>query len=108
MTERILSLIQPTGKPHLGNYFGAVRQWVACQEESLYGLALLPRPHHATQREGIALQSNRRGPLPHRLRALLQHGDDLRSRWRPGARRVELDSIVLDAARRSRTVQGGL
>ena len=29
---RVLSCIQPTGEVHLGNYLGAVRQWVALQE----------------------------------------------------------------------------
>jgi len=34
---RILSGIQPTGTPHLGNYLGAIRNWVANQsDESLY------------------------------------------------------------------------
>jgi tryptophanyl-tRNA synthetase len=33
MRKRVLSGIQPTGKIHLGNYFGAVRNWVALQEE---------------------------------------------------------------------------
>src|SRR5258706_8176967 len=28
---RVLSGIQPTGDIHLGNYFGAIRQWVAAQ-----------------------------------------------------------------------------
>ena len=31
--KRILSGVQPTGKLHLGNYFGAVRQHIALQEE---------------------------------------------------------------------------
>jgi tryptophanyl-tRNA synthetase len=30
---RVLSGIQPTGEPHLGNYLGAVRWWVADQRE---------------------------------------------------------------------------
>jgi tryptophanyl-tRNA synthetase len=30
--QRIFSGIQPTGVPHLGNYLGAVRNWVALQE----------------------------------------------------------------------------
>lgn len=30
---RILSGIQPTGDKHLGNYFGAIRRWVAEQDE---------------------------------------------------------------------------
>jgi tryptophanyl-tRNA synthetase len=36
--HRILSGIQPTGVPHLGNYLGAVRNWVKLQEthECLY------------------------------------------------------------------------
>lgn len=38
---RILSGVQPSGKLHLGNYFGAIRQFVALQEkgEALYFLA---------------------------------------------------------------------
>jgi len=37
-TKRILSGIQPTGNLHLGNYLGAIKNWVALQEdyESLY------------------------------------------------------------------------
>ena len=31
--KRILSGVQPTGNLHLGNYLGAIRQWVANQEE---------------------------------------------------------------------------
>jgi tryptophanyl-tRNA synthetase len=31
---RILSGIQPTGKPHLGNYFGAIKQHIALQNEA--------------------------------------------------------------------------
>ncbi|MGD1943993.1 MAG: tryptophan--tRNA ligase [Leptolyngbyaceae cyanobacterium] len=31
--NRILSGIQPTGDLHLGNYLGAIRNWVALQEE---------------------------------------------------------------------------
>jgi tryptophanyl-tRNA synthetase len=33
---RIFSGIQPTGDMHLGNYFGAVRNWVADQEDAIY------------------------------------------------------------------------
>jgi len=32
--KTFLSGIQPTGRPHLGNYFGAIRQHIALQEES--------------------------------------------------------------------------
>lgn len=31
--KRVLSAIQPTGDMHLGNYFGAVRNWVAIQDK---------------------------------------------------------------------------
>ncbi len=31
---RVFSGIQPTGEIHLGNYLGAVRHWVAAQEQS--------------------------------------------------------------------------
>src|SRR5688572_5029991 len=31
--ERVLSGIKPTGDVHLGNYVGALRQWVADQDE---------------------------------------------------------------------------
>ncbi|HZT79655.1 MAG TPA: tryptophan--tRNA ligase [Gemmataceae bacterium] len=33
MTKRILSGVQPSGKLHLGNYFGAVKQHIALQDE---------------------------------------------------------------------------
>lgn len=34
-TRRILSGVQPTGSLHLGNYLGAIRQWVEFQNESV-------------------------------------------------------------------------
>mgnify|MGYP001597369766 CR=1 FL=1 len=30
--KRVLSAAQPTGEPHVGNYLGALKQWVALQE----------------------------------------------------------------------------
>src|SRR3954465_10251658 len=33
MTKRILSGVQPSGKLHLGNYFGAIKQHIALQNE---------------------------------------------------------------------------
>ncbi len=38
--KRVLSAIQPTGDMHFGNYFGAVKNWVALQEnyECVYGV----------------------------------------------------------------------
>jgi len=34
--KRVLSGMQPTGNLHLGNYLGALRNWVGLQE--LYGM----------------------------------------------------------------------
>jgi tryptophanyl-tRNA synthetase len=34
MNKRILSGVKPTGKPHLGNYFGAMRQFVDLQNQN--------------------------------------------------------------------------
>jgi tryptophanyl-tRNA synthetase len=31
--KRVLSGVQPTGSLHLGNYFGAIRQWVVNQDD---------------------------------------------------------------------------
>lgn len=40
---RVLSGIQPTGRPHWGNYFGAIRQYIALQneEQAFYFIANL-------------------------------------------------------------------
>ena len=56
---RIVSGIQPTGNLHLGNYLGAIRNWVAMQDEvaasggqSLYFLAdlhAISQPHEPAQ-----------------------------------------------------------
>jgi tryptophanyl-tRNA synthetase len=38
--KRVLSCIQPTGEMHIGNYFGAIKNWVAIQDqyECVYGV----------------------------------------------------------------------
>ncbi|MCD6288455.1 MAG: tryptophan--tRNA ligase [Candidatus Hydrogenedentes bacterium] len=38
--KRVFSGIQPSGRPHLGNYLGAIKQYVAMQDEydSIYGI----------------------------------------------------------------------
>ena len=38
--KRVLSCIQPTGEIHIGNYFGAVRNWVDIQDkyDCVYGV----------------------------------------------------------------------
>lgn len=40
LEQKVLSCIQPTGELHLGNYFGAVKNWVKLQSEHscLYGV----------------------------------------------------------------------
>ncbi len=37
MTKRVVSGIQPTGNLHLGNYLGAIRNWVRLQDEVAQG-----------------------------------------------------------------------
>ena len=55
---KVLSGIQPTGRPHWGNYFGAIQQYIALQgnEQSFYFIANL----HAltTIRDGERLRQN--------------------------------------------------
>ena len=55
---RVLSGIQPTGRPHWGNYFGAIRQYIALQdnEQAFYFIADL----HAltTIRDAATLRQN--------------------------------------------------
>jgi tryptophanyl-tRNA synthetase len=40
MVQRVLSCIQPTAEMHIGNYFGAVKNWVDLQDshECIYGI----------------------------------------------------------------------
>jgi tryptophanyl-tRNA synthetase len=52
MTKRILSGAQPTGNVHLGNYLGALKNWVALQQEyesffpivNLHAITIAPDP----------------------------------------------------------------
>src|SRR5690242_1801153 len=56
--KRILSGVQPTGKLHLGNYFGAIKQHIALQDEaeSFYFIA----DYHAltTIQDAAAMREN--------------------------------------------------
>ncbi|HSA82298.1 MAG TPA: hypothetical protein VLE23_15890 [Geminicoccaceae bacterium] len=36
MKGRIFSGVQPSGSLHLGNYLGAIRNWVRLQSEAIY------------------------------------------------------------------------
>ncbi len=59
---RILSGIKPTGKPHLGNYLGAIRQHIALQEEG-HECFYFVADYHAltTVKNGDELREYRRG-----------------------------------------------
>ena len=59
---RVLSGVQPTGSVHLGNYFGAIRQWVALQEthDPLYcvvDLHAITAPHDPKELRESTLSS---------------------------------------------------
>ena len=61
-TNRIFSGIQPTGNLHLGNYLGAIRNWVTLQEsfESIYcvvDLHAITMPHDPKELEESTLSS---------------------------------------------------
>src|SRR5262245_9732748 len=61
MRKRILSGVQPSGKLHLGNYFGAIRQHIALQEEAdcFYFIA----DYHALTTIGdVQPEAKQRGP----------------------------------------------
>lgn len=45
MKKRLLSGVKPTGSPHIGNYFGAMRQFVELQEE--YEAFIMIADYHA-------------------------------------------------------------
>ena len=75
--KRVFSGIQPTGTIHLGNYLGAIKQWVASQDgfDNLFcvvdlhaiTLPIDPKVLHAKSRELVALLALaprfRAGPL---------------------------------------------
>src|SRR5262245_15207954 len=61
MRKRILSGVQPSGKLHLGNYFGAIRQHIALQDEAdcFYFIA----DYHALTTIGdVQPEAKQRGP----------------------------------------------
>jgi tryptophanyl-tRNA synthetase len=65
--KRILSGIQPSGKLHLGNYFGALRQHIALQQEGdcFYFIAdyhALTTISEATEREADLAREQKRKP----------------------------------------------
>lgn len=44
--KRILSGIKPTGKTHIGNYFGAMRQWLELQNKGIYDPIFMIADYH--------------------------------------------------------------
>ncbi len=46
--KRVLSAIQPTGMPHIGNYLGAIKQWVALQNAGNHGIWFVADLHAIT------------------------------------------------------------
>jgi tryptophanyl-tRNA synthetase len=58
--KRILSGVQPSGKLHLGNYFGAVKQHIALQDEYAGNCFYFIADYHAltTTRDPVALREN--------------------------------------------------
>ncbi len=47
MTKILLSGVKPTGRPHIGNYFGAMKQFVDLQNSSDYNCHLFVADYHA-------------------------------------------------------------
>ena len=60
---RILSGVKPTGRPHLGNYLGAMRQHIALQDEGKHECIYFVPDLHAltTMRDADLLRQYRRG-----------------------------------------------
>jgi tryptophanyl-tRNA synthetase len=83
--KRILSGVQPSGKLHLGNYFGAIKQHIALQDEAacFYFIA----DYHALTT--IDEAAERRG------RALNRPPDEYAAALRENTRDVALDYLAL-------------
>lgn len=59
VVDRIFSGIQPTGTPHLGNYLGAIQNWVNLQEECSSVLYSIMDMHSLTMpKEPAVLRQN--------------------------------------------------
>lgn len=59
---RIVSGIKPTGRPHIGNYLGAMRQHIELQNEGNECLIFVADYHALTTvRDGEEMKANRRG-----------------------------------------------
>ena len=80
---RILSGVQSSGKLHIGNYYGALRQFVQLQDEgeSFYFIANL---HALTQAAGVLIDDGETVLASHGV-----HTDDLQ--WLPDSERVAVE-----------------
>src|SRR3954471_10417873 len=83
--KRILSGVQPSGKLHLGNYFGAIRQHIALQDEGecFYFIA----DYHALTTINEAAER--------RAKALNHKQPDLAATLRENTHDVALDYLAL-------------
>ena len=59
-TKRILSGVQPSGNLHLGNYLGALRNWVRLQGEYECFYCMVDMHAITVQQDPAALRSNTR------------------------------------------------
>src|SRR5688572_30817795 len=59
-TKRILSGVQPTGNLHLGNYLGALRNWVRLQDDSECFYCLVDLHAITVQQDPATLRANTR------------------------------------------------
>ena len=70
MAKRIFSGAQPTGNLHLGNYLGALRNWVALQHEyesffcvvDLHAITIPQDPKVLKEKVAVKAVANRAGP----------------------------------------------
>ena len=82
--KRILSGVQPSGKLHLGNYFGAIRQHIALQDqgECFYFIA----DYHALTTLGDAVQADAEAAKDQKRQAARRRRHPPRERPRRGPR----------------------
>src|ERR671919_3218577 len=103
---RVLSGVQPSGSLHLGNYYGAVRQFLSFQEEADEALYFIADLHAlTTNRNGKLMKQarSRYGSGLARLGPRSTTGDPVSSIGHPGTARPLLDPRHRDASGPART-----
>ena len=63
MTKVLVSGIQPSGRPHIGNYFGAMKQWVDMQDSHTSRFFVVDYHAMTTIQNGAELRENTRGVI---------------------------------------------